>query len=129
MRSEVVFSVVVVALIAASGFSYLTSTPKVQTTHPSSTGQSLASGWKVVRTNLTVYYGAACIPVEASHLSCPTVNTADHSPSLSGVDLISYLGTYYYAINFTYYLAQISPDWKSKVGSATSVEWPTGIGT
>jgi len=30
--------------------------------------------------------------------------------------------------NFTYYLAEVSPDWKSKVGSATSVEWPLGIG-
>jgi phosphate transport system substrate-binding protein len=30
--------------------------------------------------------------------------------------------------NFTYYLAEVSPDWKSKVGSATSVEWPVGIG-
>jgi phosphate transport system substrate-binding protein len=30
--------------------------------------------------------------------------------------------------NFTYYLNQVSPDWKSKVGSATSVEWPIGIG-
>jgi phosphate transport system substrate-binding protein len=30
--------------------------------------------------------------------------------------------------NFTYYLAEVSDDWKSKVGSATSVEWPAGIG-
>jgi phosphate transport system substrate-binding protein len=30
--------------------------------------------------------------------------------------------------NFTYYLSAVSPDWKSKVGSATSVEWPVGIG-
>lgn len=30
--------------------------------------------------------------------------------------------------NFTYYLTQVSPDWKSQVGSATSVEWPSGIG-
>jgi phosphate transport system substrate-binding protein len=30
--------------------------------------------------------------------------------------------------NFTYYLSQVSPDWKSEVGSATSVEWPVGIG-
>jgi phosphate transport system substrate-binding protein len=30
--------------------------------------------------------------------------------------------------NFTYYLNAVSPDWKSKVGSATSVEWPIGIG-
>ena len=30
--------------------------------------------------------------------------------------------------NFTDYLAKVSADWKSKVGSATSVEWPAGIG-
>jgi phosphate transport system substrate-binding protein len=30
--------------------------------------------------------------------------------------------------NFTYYLSDVSPDWKSKVGAATSVEWPVGIG-
>jgi phosphate transport system substrate-binding protein len=30
--------------------------------------------------------------------------------------------------NFTYYLALVSPDWKSQIGSATSVEWPVGIG-
>jgi phosphate transport system substrate-binding protein len=29
---------------------------------------------------------------------------------------------------FTDYLSKISPDWKAKVGSATSVEWPTGLG-
>jgi phosphate transport system substrate-binding protein len=30
--------------------------------------------------------------------------------------------------NFVYYLAEVSPDWKSQVGAATSVEWPAGIG-
>jgi phosphate transport system substrate-binding protein len=30
--------------------------------------------------------------------------------------------------NFTYYLADVSGDWKSKVGSDTAVEWPVGIG-
>ena len=30
--------------------------------------------------------------------------------------------------NFTYYLAEVSGDWKSKVGSNTSVEWAVGIG-
>lgn len=29
---------------------------------------------------------------------------------------------------FTNYLSKVSPDWKSKVGSNTSVEWPAGIG-
>ena len=30
--------------------------------------------------------------------------------------------------NFTYYLSDISPDWKSKVGTNTAVEWPGGLG-
>ncbi len=29
---------------------------------------------------------------------------------------------------FTDYLSKISPEWKSKVGNATSVDWPTGLG-
>jgi phosphate transport system substrate-binding protein len=30
--------------------------------------------------------------------------------------------------NFAYYLAEVSPDWKSKVGVNTSLQWPVGIG-
>ena len=30
--------------------------------------------------------------------------------------------------NFTYYLSEVSPDWKSKVGTNTAVQWPGGIG-
>jgi phosphate transport system substrate-binding protein len=30
--------------------------------------------------------------------------------------------------NFTYYLAEASPEWKDKVGVSTAVDWPTGIG-
>jgi phosphate transport system substrate-binding protein len=30
--------------------------------------------------------------------------------------------------NFAYYLSEVSPEWKSKVGTATSVDWPVGIG-
>jgi phosphate transport system substrate-binding protein len=29
---------------------------------------------------------------------------------------------------WTDYLSSVSPDWKSRVGSATSVDWPTGLG-
>jgi phosphate transport system substrate-binding protein len=29
---------------------------------------------------------------------------------------------------FTDYLAKVSPEWKSKVGSGTAVNWPTGLG-
>ncbi|MGH8430789.1 MAG: phosphate ABC transporter substrate-binding protein PstS, partial [Solimonas sp.] len=30
--------------------------------------------------------------------------------------------------NFTYYLAGVSPEWKTKVGTNTAVQWPAGIG-
>jgi phosphate transport system substrate-binding protein len=30
--------------------------------------------------------------------------------------------------NFTDYLSKVSPDWKTKVGSGTAVEWPAGVG-
>ncbi len=30
--------------------------------------------------------------------------------------------------NFAYFLAEVSADWKAKVGYSTSVEWPVGIG-
>ena len=30
--------------------------------------------------------------------------------------------------NFSDYLSKVDPDWKSKVGSGTAVEWPVGVG-
>jgi phosphate transport system substrate-binding protein len=30
--------------------------------------------------------------------------------------------------NFAYYLCEVSPDWKSKVGVSTALQWPVGIG-
>jgi len=30
--------------------------------------------------------------------------------------------------NFAYYLAEVSPDWKAKVGVNTALQWPVGIG-
>lgn len=30
--------------------------------------------------------------------------------------------------NFTYYLGAVSPDWKTRVGVAKAVQWPTGLG-
>ena len=29
---------------------------------------------------------------------------------------------------FTNYLSKVSPDWKSKVGAGTAVQWPVGLG-
>jgi len=30
--------------------------------------------------------------------------------------------------NWAYYLGQVSPEWKSKIGAGTSVQWPVGVG-
>ncbi|HEY5411981.1 MAG TPA: phosphate ABC transporter substrate-binding protein PstS [Caulobacteraceae bacterium] len=30
--------------------------------------------------------------------------------------------------NWAHYLSQVSPEWKSKVGEGTAVQWPTGLG-
>lgn len=30
--------------------------------------------------------------------------------------------------NWVHYLSQVNPDWRSKVGEGTSVQWPTGVG-
>ncbi|MEL4890245.1 phosphate ABC transporter substrate-binding protein PstS [Xanthomonas protegens] len=32
------------------------------------------------------------------------------------------------SFNFTNYLSKVSPEWKSKVGEGTAVQWPAGIG-
>jgi phosphate transport system substrate-binding protein len=32
------------------------------------------------------------------------------------------------SFNYTNYLSKVSPDWKSKVGEGTTVQWPVGIG-
>jgi phosphate transport system substrate-binding protein len=32
------------------------------------------------------------------------------------------------SFNYTHYLSQVSPAWRTKVGEGTSVQWPTGVG-
>ncbi|HYK99533.1 MAG TPA: phosphate ABC transporter substrate-binding protein PstS [Candidatus Acidoferrales bacterium] len=58
------------------------------------------------------------ITSENSGVSLPAMNiTTVHRSDSSGTTGV-----------FTDYLAKISLDWKSKVGSATSVNWPNGVG-
>lgn len=60
----------------------------------------------------------AKIASENSGVSLPDMNiTTVHRSDGSGTTGV-----------FTDYLSKISPDWKSKVGSATSVNWPNGVG-
>jgi len=56
----------------------------------------------VIRTNTTLYYGPACTPLSLFEFSCPTINTALHSPSLSNVDVVSYRGEELYDVNSSY---------------------------
>jgi len=53
----------------------------------------------------------------------PTVNLPDLA--IAVIHRADGSGT---TFNFTNYLDKISPDWQSKVGESTSVEWPVGIG-
>jgi hypothetical protein len=101
MKDELVAGLIIVIIVGAFGASYFA---WPTTLHPpTSVASSLSPGWTVVRSGLTLYYDTACIPVESQDLSCPTSDPGSHSPYLNNVDLISYKGTYYYAVNFTYY--------------------------
>ncbi len=51
--------------------------------------------------------------VKLPHMAITTVHRSDGS------------GT---TFNFTNYLGKVSPEWQSKVGSDTAVEWPVGVG-
>ncbi|HKN26732.1 MAG TPA: phosphate ABC transporter substrate-binding protein PstS [Roseiarcus sp.] len=53
----------------------------------------------------------------------PNVNLPDMA--IAGIYRADGSGT---TFNFTNYLSKVSPAWSSTVGSATTVQWPTGIG-
>ena len=93
MKAALLASLIIVAIAACSGVGYLLWSSAQRPSNPTSTSQNLASGWTVVRTNLTVNFNAACIFGPCPTGPWPTKN----------VDLINYRGNYYYGINFTYY--------------------------
>lgn len=110
---------------------------RVTSTTPSSaqstSNSTLVPTWNTIKSNMTVYYDAACVPVEFSGLSCPTKDVATHSPSLTGVDLIKYQGSYYYDTNFTFYMGGqpiTRTIWftNSSVFCASPVEASSGVG-
>lgn len=124
--SLAVISVIVIAPVIIVGFgifpwSSLRSNDNGVVTNSTSTSEGLGTSsyqstssdstfytpvnYQVINSNLTVYYGTACIVVELFQLSCPTMDMATHSPSQSNVELVSSEGIYYYAINFTFYLS------------------------
>ena len=86
-------SLIIVLVVVGSGSGYLVWSSTQRHSNPASTSQSPASSWRVVRTNLTVDFNAACIFGPCPTGPWPTKN----------VDLINYEGSNYYGINFTYY--------------------------
>lgn len=115
MLTKTVVGIAVAALIIVSGLVLYSSPPTStgsaasSTTSPNvSPNQSAASpsanssSWTVIRTNTTLYYGLACTPLGVFELSCPPMNNALHSPSLSNVDVVGYRGEELYDVNFSY---------------------------
>ncbi|MDA4126582.1 MAG: hypothetical protein OK452_05195 [Thaumarchaeota archaeon] len=103
MKSRLVVVVIAVIIMGGASTAYVAWSTIQHTSNSVTTSHSLAFGWTIIRTNLTVYYNTACVVIESSYLSCPTMDTASHSPFLRNVDLILYQGNHYYDVNFTYY--------------------------
>jgi hypothetical protein len=102
MRKEMIFTILVILVVAGAGVSYFFWTNQRAASNSLVTTYPPTANWTVVRTGLTVYYYQACMVIESSTLSCPTMDTVSRSPYLNNVDLIKYEGNYYYTINFTY---------------------------
>src|SRR5215475_1750595 len=89
--------------------------------------QSIGSGGGIKQIEAkTVTFGASDMPLKVEQLDkdgliqWPMVTDA-----IAVVRRSDGSGT---TFNFTDYLSKASADWKSKVGSGTAVEWPTGVG-
>jgi hypothetical protein len=117
MRTTAVVAIALAALVLAGAFVlYSTNSsqhpPPTSTESTSSTSSSSASpsvsvtsnssSWTVIRTNTTLHYGLACTPLGLFEMSCPTIDKALHSPSLSNVDVVSYRGEELYDVNSSY---------------------------
>ena len=117
MRTTSVVAIVVSALVLAGAFVFYsanssqhpppTSTESTSSTSSSSASASISatsnsSSWTVIQTNTTLYYGPACTPLGLFQMSCPTIDKASHSPSLSNVDVVSYRGEELYDVNSSY---------------------------
>lgn len=100
--------------IAIGGIVIIANIPGVKNNQLRLTGPVLAD---IFLGKITKWNNAAIKSLNPSlplpNLSITVVHRADGS------------GTTY---NFTHYLNQVSHSWKAKVGAATEVSWPTGIG-
>jgi hypothetical protein len=117
MRTTAVVAIAVAALVLVGAFVLYssnnaqhpppTSTESTSPTSSSSASPSIpatsnSSSWTVIQTNTTLYYGPACTPLGLFEFSCPTMDKASHSPSLSNVDVVSYRGEELYDVNSSY---------------------------
>jgi hypothetical protein len=91
MKGGIVAALIVIIIIGGSGIGYIAWTASWHTPI-STTFNNSSSNWKVMKSNLTVNFNAACIFGPCPTGSWPTKN----------VELINYQGHYYYGINFTY---------------------------
>jgi len=119
MRSAIVISVVAILVVASLGVGYLAGSAGQHTETLTSTSTLMSqqaftytltsqktttaiitqhgtAQWQVLKSNITVYYGTACMVVYAVNFGCPTINTATHSPSVGNVQLVGYVGNQYY---------------------------------
>jgi phosphate transport system substrate-binding protein len=95
--------------------------------------QSIGSGGGIKQiTNKTVTFGASDMPLTPEITKWDDPAIAKLNPGVKLPDTAIAVvhrsdgsGTTFI---FTNYLSKVSPDWKSKVGENTAVEWPVGIG-
>jgi hypothetical protein len=92
MKGTLVAALVVMIAIGGSVILYAAWTSARHAAN-TTTSSNPGSNWKVVKSNLTVDFNANCIFGPCPTGPWPTKN----------VELIDYLGNYYYGINFTYY--------------------------
>ncbi len=104
LYAVVLVAVAVVVLLALTFVSFFPSNQQQQQTSNTSSGSNASSAsFQVLRTNMTIPYGAGCMVLEQLGNTCPpvTVNPQTSNSSLRGVELISYQGTNYYAGTFS----------------------------
>ena len=89
-----VFVILTIAFASLSVSEY--ATLRSQKTTTTTVIQQGTAQWAVLKDNITVYYGTACMVIDAVNFGCPTEDTATHSPSIRNVELVSYGGSQYY---------------------------------
>jgi phosphate transport system substrate-binding protein len=85
----------------------------------------VATGLKLTRQNLALIFLGTINKWNDSRLTADNPSANLPSTPVTVVYRSDGSGT---TFHFTTFLSNVSPDWKSKVGAGTSVQWPVGIG-